>query len=288
MPSTPAEGSGGAAEAPEPKRGLLATRGRKIAAIVGGAFLAGIGGGIAAWVVSAAKDTTSDLFSGGPVEVRVARAGTFFSEHAFAPYYVVPDARVPGPDGLTKADLKQAFNSETFMETWARDHGGVPGSPGIVRLEIRGRGDEPVAITAVRARVVRRSSPVRGWYVLSGGCGGQEVRVAAVDLDASPPRVRYFQGGGSERSRLSALRVTRTDLELVQLQASTREGSAEWEAEVFYSAADGEGSVVVDDAGRPFHVTAETASEGYELSANSAGEPRLRRQPAWDDGIEAC
>jgi len=57
---------------------------------------------------------------------------------------------------------------------------------------------------------------VQGWYVLSAGCAGQEVRVADVDLDdASPPRVRYFEGGGPEKSRLTALTVTRTDLELV-------------------------------------------------------------------------
>jgi hypothetical protein len=65
----------------------------------------------------------------------------------------------------------------------------------------------------------------------------------------------------------------------------------EWKARVDYSAADGDGSVTVDDGGRPFRVSSETASRGY--LARYSGDPqsprKLERKPEWDgNGITVC
>jgi hypothetical protein len=59
----------------------------------------------------------------------------------------------------------------------------------------------------------------------------------------------------------------------------------DWNLELFYSGPDGDGSVTVDDAGKPFRVTTESASDGYEpVSAT-----QVKREHAWDaNGIVAC
>jgi hypothetical protein len=264
--------------------GILATRGRKIGAAVGAAFLAGIGGGIAAWTLNTAEETTKKAFAGqpdAPLQIRVARPGTVSSGHPWAPYYVIPQTRAARPPQLTEAEL----NSGIAIDEWARGHGGVPGSPGIVRLQLRAATDEPVIVNAIRVNVVDRTDPVQGWFVANPGCGAEPVRIANVDLDASPPTVQY-EGSGPP-SRQLTLSVTRTDVELVELHASTRKATVDWTAEVFYSGPDGDGSIVVDDAGRPFQVTTETQSEGYRRSFD--GDAKLVREPGWDEtGISAC
>lgn len=72
--------------------GLLATRGRKIAAAIAAAFIASIGGGLGAWAFQAAKDKTGDILdTSAPISVRVAPAGR--KRHGDA---LAPKARVPG------------------------------------------------------------------------------------------------------------------------------------------------------------------------------------------------
>jgi hypothetical protein len=142
--------------------GLLATRGRKIAAIVGAAVLAGIGGGIATWLLTAAETTTKRVFAGATSKalvIRVAAPGTFWANHPYAPYYVVPHSRFShGPNGISKEDLAAMSEADEKNDTgidfaWMRAHGGVAGSPQVVRLELRGTTDEPVTVTAIRAVV---------------------------------------------------------------------------------------------------------------------------------------
>ena len=121
-----------------------------------------------------------------------------------------------------------------------------------------------------------------GWYVLSGGCGGLEVRTAAIDLDAPTPKVDFFDKGIPEKQL--ALFVTNTNIEVIQLQASTEKSTVDWTAEVFYTGPEGDGSVVVDDGGKPFRVTTEIGSDGYSLEINPT---KIIREPSWDAGIQA-
>lgn len=278
-------------EQPRPPalRGLLATRGRKIAAVVGAAFLAGVGSGIAAWVVSATKEAVRGG-PGLPLQIRVARSGTFFSGADFAPYDVIPVSRVAGPAVLTRAQLIDQVGDEGVVDFgWAQEHGGVAGSPQVVRLEIRARTDEPVTITAIKAIVLRRRPPVDGWYVVSPSCGPEPVRAAEVDLDAPVPNVVYTSADGSTQGKELAFTVTRTDLELIEIHAVTRSERVAWRAEVFYSGPNGDGSIAVDDGGRPFVVTTERRSAGFSPDSRAGRALKLRRRHDWDRvGIQAC
>jgi hypothetical protein len=242
--------------------GLLATRGRKITAAIAAAFIASIGAGLGAWAFQAAKDKTGDILdTSAPISVRVEPAGTFIAAWPGGETYVFPSSVGAGPDVLSSADRTAAWH---LSWGWAAERGGVAGSPQIVRLEVRGKGDEEVSITRISARVVQRSKPVKGWFLrVSPGCEAEQVRMAEIDLDSPNPAVLYYTSFGAGESKTLSLTVTRVDSEQIELLARTRQSTIDWEVEVFYSAPEGNGSVVKDDSGKPFRVTAETASKAY-------------------------
>jgi hypothetical protein len=269
-------------------RGLVTGRLRKGVVALVLAFLAGIGLAMTNWVRDRGEEATTKVISslsGGPIDVRVVSSGDFVSGHPFAPYYVIPRDRVASPTALGEARLARIANQGTLLGgAWVERHGGVPGSPQVIRLELSGKSDRKVTITGLRPRVLSSGPPMKGWYVTSPGCGAQPVRIADLDLDAPRPVRGFFDEGG--RRRHLALTVTRTDREQLELHASTRRALVRWRAEIFYSSADGTGSVLVPE-GEPFMVTAETASDGFRPDFASR-PPSLAREPGWDEGITAC
>ena len=248
-------------------------------------MVASLAGGTAALILRTAESTTKKVFAepaGSPIQIRVAAPGTFFAGHTFAPYYVVPSDEVPSPADLSESERSDAIAFRDF--DWAESKGAVAGSPAIVRLQLRAKGDEPIVVNALRVNVVQRTAPVEGWFVAKPGCGPEPVRVATVDLDDPNPTVEY-QGTQGPQDQLT-LSVTRTDVELIELHASTRTATVDWTVELFYSGPDGDGSVLVDDGDGPFRVTTETASEGYRPTfGESEG---FEREATWDDGVVAC
>ena len=269
-----------------PKRGILATRGRKIAAAIAAAFLASIGAGLGARTLSSAENVTKKVLSGSsaPIVVRVTPKGTFFGGTPMGHYYVVPKSESSGPEDLDPAELT---GEHPLDFAFAQRHSAVEGSPQLVRLQLRAKGDEPVTINAIKVHVERRAPPVQGWYAVSGGCGGLETRTATIDLDSPNPEAQLLDETGAPNKR-TTLFVTRTDIEQIELQASTKESMVDWTAELFYSGPDGDGSIAVNDDGRPFRVTTETASDGYQLAFFEEG-PKFKREHRWDgSGISMC
>lgn len=267
---------------------LLGGRTRKWVLGLGAAFLAGIGLAISNWAKDRGEETANKVIvglSGGPLNVRVVPDGEFVSGHVFAPYYVIPRERVESPRAAGNTQLARITDQGAVLDgAWSEQHGGIPGSPQIVRLELSGKGDKKVTITSVRPHVLSSGPPVKGWYVANPGCGAQPVRIAELNLDAPGPVKGFFDDTGRERHL--ALSVTRDDREQLELHASTRRAAVTWKAEVFYSSPDGSGSVTIPE-GEPFKVTSETASNGYRT--NFAGSrPSVSREPGWDKGITAC
>jgi hypothetical protein len=274
-----------------PKRGIFATRGRKIAAAIAGAFLASIGAGLGARALNSAENVTKKALEGpsAPLVVRVMPPGTFPAGGPIGQYYVVPRSELSGPTGLEPGEV--SIDDPPDL-AFAKRHSAVDGSPQFVRLQLRAKGDEPVTINSIKIHVEKRVAPVEGWYAVSGGCGGLETRIATVDLDSPNPEAHFLDELGAPNRRIT-LFVTRTDIEQIDLQASTRKSMVDWTAEVFYSGPDGDGSIAVDDHGQPFRVTTETASDGYSLAFSTApseeGRPEFEREHRWDGtGISMC
>jgi hypothetical protein len=280
---------------PPEQRGLssvLATRGRKVIAGLALAFLGGVGAAAFGLARNAGENATKKVFagsSGGPLQVRVARPGTFISGHLWSPYYVIPKNRISGPDTISKAELASLRDKGWVDEAWAKEHGGISGSPEVVRLELRGTSDEPVTVTAIRAEVVsEKKPPLKGWYIAQpAGCGPETIRFAFIDLDAAPPTAEYFKDDSSPAARHLALSVTRTDAEQIEIWASTKKATVEWRAKIFYSGPKGAGSVTIDDEGRPFQVTTERSSDGYR--GHPVGNQLITREHFWDKaGVTSC
>jgi hypothetical protein len=257
---------------------LLKSPARKVAAGIAAAFIAGLG----AWLFGLFKSTAERTFAGSPIGVRVMTSGETPAGHPYAPYGVMPAGRIPSP---SKTDVEKLANDRG----WVLDHGGVAGSPQIVRVELRGESDEPLIVDPIRVNVVNASDPVSGWFVASPGCGGEIlVRTIEINLDAAPPSVTYLDDHGQPTEPLT-LRVDRQEPQVLELQAYTTRAQVRWTAELPYSTPDGTGSVELNNGGEPFRVTTETASKGYEPHINLKGlGTGLHREPGWDNGIDAC
>jgi len=253
--------SGGAAD----QKGVvpwLRRHARKGLIAVGVAVLGGAGLAITNWVRDKSEDTTHKVLvglSGGPIDVTVMPEGEFTSGHVFAPYYVIPRDQVAGPPEAGKARVQRIADQGAVLgDAWTVDHGGIPGSPQIIRLELSGKSDKKVMITGLQPQVLSSDPPVSGWYVANPGCGVQPVRIATLNLDAPAPVRGFFDEGGRERHLL--LTVTKDDHEQLELHASTRRAAVTWKAKIFYRSPEGSGSVTIPEGG-PFKVTSETASE---------------------------
>ena len=238
-------------------RGLpsLAWKGlRRRAPVIGGLLL--LAGG-----AYAVKTRLLDEQPAAPARlgVNVLPPGTFASAHPYAPYYVVPRKRFRDPSKLTRV----ARNNLITKPESAVSKGGLPGSPQIVRLSLRGITDEPVTIEGVRARVISDARPLRGWFTASPGCMVQPVRRAKLDLDSPRAAARYV-GADKRSSRTLSLKLARSDEQVIELQAATRRHRVAWVAELTVRNEDGDRTTLtVDDGGKPFRVTSARASRAY-------------------------
>jgi hypothetical protein len=150
------------------------------------------------------------------------------------------------------------------------------------------RNAEPVIITAIAPQIVARRRAVKGWYLASPGCGAEPLRLATFDLDRPTRFAGYVDTEGRE-SKTLAISVTRTDPEVIEIHATTRTALIDWRAKISYSAAGGDGQITIDDVGRPFRVSTETASDGYSREFDDSGKVTVKRRHEWDGtGISGC
>ena len=200
--------------------------------------------------------------------------------------YLVTDA---APEDVPTSALEQG--GAVYYE-WARRNGAVPGQEQPLRISIRGRGPEPVIIDGIRARVLERDEPLPGWFTHDRGCGGVDVRNAVIDLDEEPPSVAFSNVDEEEPSKellALTLRVTSSDVEVIDVLAETHRNHVKWELEVLYSAAGENGVFVVRDGDRPFEVTALRGGRAQFYRVDFP--PRLVRASVGDpsvDGMQFC
>jgi hypothetical protein len=250
---------------------------------------AAYGGGIvllAGGVLLAANELvlSDDALGPVPVRVRVLAPGTFESAHAYAPYYVVPSSRIADPSKLSRA----ATNRFVTRPEAALAKGALPGSPQVVRLELRSTTKARVTVGGVRFHVVSAARPVKGWFTAQPACAQTRVRLARVNLDARPQAVRYVDAAGASTPTL-ALELDRDVPAVLELQAATNRSRVAWTATLLVSR-DGAPPqrVTVDEGGEPFRVTATRSSRGYAPRFGATGVSGFARERSWDRGIKGC
>ena len=261
---------------------------RWIGQVVAALTTLGVLSAVGAYYVPGLLARGSQVSGRAPLVVDVAAPGDYTSESFFTPIYLFPDGTVK-PSQVPRELLGAQRDAVGGYEDWAREHGAIMAQDQTMRLTIRGRGSEPVIVNGLRARVVEREQAVAGWFTHGRGCGGVAIREADIDLDETPPSIRFTgldgDSPGTERLALT-VQVTDTDVEVVDVVAHTYQGRVDWVLEVLYESAGKDGVLVVDSEGQPFVVTAlapglaqyyredyETSAMIREASADPAGGP---------------
>ncbi|MDG4859877.1 helix-turn-helix domain-containing protein [Streptomyces sp. T-3] len=144
---------------------------------------------------------------------------------------------------------------------WAATQSAVHGGETLVRLSVQGRSDTAVVLEALRVRVVGRTAPAEGnAYAMDQGCGGAITpRSFSVDLDKDRPIARSVAGNDSG-TPIPAVRmpyrVSAKDPEVLLVTAKTSSCDCRWYLELDWSSQGREGTVRIDDDGRPFRTSA--------------------------------
>jgi len=210
-----------------------------------------------------------------PLEVRVITdADRIESARNNARQYLVhhPISEVgPPPSGVDPDGRYQ----------WAHSMNGVDAWESYVELIIRGRSADPVVLLGIDINVVSRQPPLRGTLLSYDGLGaGIDVRKVHVDLDSDEPRTFHFTEDLKE-TEIFPLRVSDTELEVIDLVVSTGSCDCRWTAELHYEVGGKEGSIQVDSHGQPFRTAAPAnGSQSYHwLRGHWEGPSKIQIEP---------
>lgn len=180
--------------------------------------------------------------------------------------YVVakPPAQVPPPPVPQDAGV------------WAATQNAVHGGETLVRLTVQGRTGTAVVLEALRVRVVGRTAPAQGTaYAMDRGCGGAITpRSFDVNLDKERPIARAVAGsdtGTPIPAVRMPYRVSAQDPEVLLVNARTQACDCRWYLELDWSSQGREGTVRIDDDGRPFRTSGIKGLSRYVYDTSARG-----------------
>ncbi|MFJ4668001.1 helix-turn-helix domain-containing protein [Kitasatospora purpeofusca] len=164
-------------------------------------------------------------------------------------------------------------------DAWAAAQHAVPGGHLRLQLTAQGAEDKPVVLHALYVQVVStRPAPKSNAYMMGSGCGGALTPAAfAVDLDATAPRsvpVPAMEGNRKGRTSDFPFRVSSTDPQVLNVDASTAGQDVSWYLEVVWSSGDRQGTFLVNDHGRPFRTVGLRGTPGYFWADDTRGWTR--------------
>jgi hypothetical protein len=260
-------------QAAAPRRRLLTTVLAKVIAVLA-AF--GVLSAIGSYYIPGILDRASVLAGRQPLEVNVAFPPDYQSESFFSPMWLVP---------LTAGSQPQdAPTDGGQLHVWQAARG-VMGQDQSLRITVSGTDDRPVILQSISPVIVSRTEPLSGWFTSDRGCGGVDVREAHIQLDPNPPSIMFSDQSGKGTPQLAlTLQVSRTDVEVIDVVATTHEATVDWVLQIAYTVDGRAGTMRIDDHGRPFRVSALTQGRatGYQQ-----GQRRLERA-TWLDPVNGA
>ncbi|MER6105606.1 helix-turn-helix transcriptional regulator [Streptomyces sp. NPDC001832] len=158
---------------------------------------------------------------------------------------------------------------------WARALGGVDGGQMLLELAVQGKSDEAVVLQGLHVRTLFRKAPLQ-WsaYSMGEGCGsGITPQSFDIDLDDSQPAVTPVAGQqGDERvpPKDFPFRVTSTDVEVFDLDVHVEGHDVSWYLELDWSSGGREGTLRIDDGGKPFRTSSIKARPTYTYRHDTA------------------
>ena len=157
--------------------------------------------------------------------------------------------------------LPRAING---MYHWAYRLGGADAGASYAQIEVRGRFEEPIVLDGIRVKVLRRRQPLSGTYVGFAGGDLVDIRYVRVDLDTRPPTITNGSGFIKGKGEWSfPLQVSRTDLEVFSIVATTDKCDCSWVAKLNYHLGNESGTITIDRNGHPFRTTATNRAKWF-------------------------
>lgn len=143
---------------------------------------------------------------------------------------------------------------------WAESYGGVEAGNTLLQLTVQGTSREAVVLKGMNVRVLSRNAPLP-WsaYKMGNGCGsGITPQTFAAHLDAGHPTLRPVPGrqGDVEVPAVDfPYKVTSEDVEVFNLDMEAVNYDVTWILELEWSSGGNEGTLRVDDHGKPFRLS---------------------------------
>ncbi|NEC02039.1 helix-turn-helix domain-containing protein [Streptomyces anulatus] len=159
-----------------------------------------------------------------------------------------------GPDGLDPPPAPQDRRG------WAESYGGVDAGNMLLQLTVQGTSREAVVLKGMNIRVVSRKAPLP-WsaYLMGNGCGsGIMPQTFASHLDAGHPTLRPVPGtqGDIEVPAVDfPYKVTSEDVEVFNLDLTAVSYDVTWYLELEWASGGNEGTLRIDDRGKPFRLS---------------------------------
>ncbi|MPY45864.1 helix-turn-helix domain-containing protein [Streptomyces phyllanthi] len=144
------------------------------------------------------------------------------------------------------------------VDGWASALGAEPAGHLRLQLTAQGTGSRPVVLHALYVRVISsRTAPKWNAYTMGTGCGGGLTPASfAIDLDAADPRPEPVPGEmGNAGTPVTDFpyKVSSNDPQVLNIDAGTVGQDVSWYLEMAWSSGGRQGTLRIDDHGRPFH-----------------------------------
>ncbi|MET4647739.1 plasmid maintenance system antidote protein VapI [Streptomyces atratus] len=158
---------------------------------------------------------------------------------------------------------------------WAKALGGVDGGDMLLELTVQGRSGQAVVLHGLHVRVLSREAPL-AWpaYSMGEGCGGGITPQSFdVDLDDNRPTLTPVAGehaGTPVPPKDFPFRVTSTDVEVFDLDAHVEGHDVSWYLELEWSSGGNDGTLRIDDGGKPFRTSSIKARPQYSYVNDTA------------------
>ncbi|MER8225938.1 helix-turn-helix domain-containing protein [Streptomyces sp. NPDC094143] len=148
---------------------------------------------------------------------------------------------------------------------WVAAMDAVPSGEQLLKVTVQGTGDETVILKGLAVRMAGKRAPL-AWndYAMGYpgvGCGGGvPTRLFTVALDAARPAVVPESGQDD-----FPFKVTESDPEVYYIRADASAYDVSWYLELRWSSGSRQGTLTVDDKGRPFRTSGNNGRPAYEF-----------------------
>ncbi|WP_097869338.1 helix-turn-helix domain-containing protein [Streptomyces sp. rh34] len=159
---------------------------------------------------------------------------------------------------------------------WAESYGGVDAGNMLLQLTVQGTSREAVVLKGMNVRVVSRKAPLP-WsaYLMGNGCGsGIMPQTFASHLDAGHPTLRPVPGRQGDTAVPAVdfpYKVSSEDVEVFNLDMKAVGYDVTWYLELEWSSGGKEGTLRIDDHGKPFRTSGMKGRPEYMYGNEETG-----------------